>query len=328
MGAIWLIAAVARAVTCPNYDAPTPYAVEGMPAEASGLVASRVREGVWYVLADAGNPAELYAFSDADGYLGAHPVSGVANGDWEDLAAGDCPDGSACLILADIGDNDAVRPTIAFAWVTEPAADGDAAERVALWEAEYPDGPRDAEAIAVHPCTGAVYLFTKSEVDTEVYRLPADADRGVATLARVATFAAGDAVSFGGAVTGAAWDADGERLVVRTGTELYEWATDPDDPDAHWSIPPRRVNAVAEPQGEAVAFDADGALRTASEGVPMEGNVLACVGPIPAAEVCVFAPIYAFGCGCAHGADPAPAGAVLAAAWAASRRRRGLTAGR
>jgi len=322
MAALWLIAAVARAITCPNYDSPTPYSVEGLPAEASGLVAARVRDGVWYVLADAGNPAEIYAFSDEDGYLGEHPVSGVANGDWEDLAAGDCPDGTPCLILADIGDNDAVRPTIAFAWVSEPADAGAAAERVAVWEAEYPDGPRDAEAIAVHPCTGAVYLFTKDEAETEVYRLPADGDRGVATLERVA---ASGAVSVGGAVTGAAWDADGERLVVRTATEVYEWATDPGDPDAHWSTPPRRVNAVAEPQGEAVAFDVDGALRTASEGVPMEGNVLVCVGPIPAAEACTFAPIYDLGCGCAHGARPAPAVAVVAAAWAAARHRRSAT---
>jgi hypothetical protein len=54
----------------------------------------------------------------------------------------------------------------------------------------YPDGPHDAEALAVHP-DGSIYILTKDAKTPGLYRLAAERWRkpaGVQTLEHVATF--------------------------------------------------------------------------------------------------------------------------------------------
>ena len=75
----------------------------------------------------------------------------------------------------------------------------------------YPDGPHDAEALAVHPRTGRVYVVTKGRNGGGVYALPEKPSRtGVNRLERVAPAPA--------MVTDAVFLPDGSGLVVRTYT--------------------------------------------------------------------------------------------------------------
>ncbi len=296
-----LLAPTAAADTCDTYAEPRLVVVDEAPVvESSGLAPSRARPGVLYTHDDANNAPSLYAV-DLDGrFLGEHPVEGLGMVDWEDLAAGPCPDdGGPCLYVGDIGDNDADRATIAVHVVSEPAA-GEPARLRETWQARYPDGPRDAETLLVHPCTGEVHLVTKGQDATgTVYRWPADRS-GVGELEPVADLALDDDRP----ITGGQWDAEGDRLVVRTHDRLFEWRTDPADPDAHWSEAPLEVGRVEEQQGEGVAYGPDGALVTSDEGNPLRLQVLACEARSPEGPTCAFVP--GGGCGCASLAPPPP----------------------
>lgn len=154
-----------------------------------------------------------------------------------------------------------------------------------VWRLRYPDGPVDAESLAVGP-QGVAYIVTKSPFGTSaVYRLPArpDPDR-VQTLTRVGaiTFRAHRSDiplgTFGTlTATGAALSQDGSLFAVRTYADAYLWRVDRGDVAAALTQPPVRVPLPVQPQGEGVAFDGH-RLLVDSEGV---GSTVYAV-PLPA----------------------------------------------
>ena len=75
---------------------------------------------------------------------------------------------------------------------------------------------------------------------------------------------------------GGNWNPEGTRLAIRTYTEIWEWETDPMDPEAHWGDAPTIWQAPVEAQGEAVAYMKHGPLVTTSEGTPMPVNIMLC----------------------------------------------------
>ncbi len=275
---ILLLATQAWALTCEGYGDPQEQGqVEGSPIiEASGLAYGRDRAGVWYTHNDAGGQPELYAFALDGTYLGAHPVEGASFGDWEALSQGPCPDGGSCLYIGDIGDNGRARAYVTVYAVREPA-EGEPAPVIATWSATYPDAQaRDSEALLVHPLTGRIDLVSKEDAERcGVYRFPeAPTGEGVGVLEQVATLGF---EGTGGArtATGADWDPDGDRVVIRTYTAAYEWRADPCDPDAHWGDSPRTIG-TSDVQGEALAYNAIGDIVTCSEGDPMVLKRLVC----------------------------------------------------
>jgi hypothetical protein len=140
--------------------------------EASGLAASRRDENVLWAVNDSGNPALLHALDREGRDLGQIRVEGARDTDWEDIAAfrlGETP----YLLVADIGDNGAGRSRYYLYVVEEPmpAAGGTVplAWRVAF---AYPQGPRDAESVAVDVENGRVLLLTKRDSPPRVYSVP------------------------------------------------------------------------------------------------------------------------------------------------------------
>ena len=74
--------------------------------EASGLVASRDRDGVLWSHNDSGGKAELFALGLDGSDLGRLELTGAQAVDWEDIALLPGVDGSSDLLFAaDIGDN-------------------------------------------------------------------------------------------------------------------------------------------------------------------------------------------------------------------------------
>ena len=82
--------------------------------------------------------------------------------DFEDLSAGPCGD-ERCLYVGDIGDNAARRDAITVYRLIDPNHPGPGQtltqrpERLIL---SYPDGPTDAEGLAVDPRTGDVLIIS------------------------------------------------------------------------------------------------------------------------------------------------------------------------
>jgi len=193
------------------------------PSEASGLVRSRITEGVLWTHNDRGRPAELIAIDPAGRALGTWPVQDAPNIDWEDLSILGGP-GQAELVVGDIGDNDAERASVTIHYLTEPDPGEDpiVLRPVDTVELRYPDGPHDAEALLVDGRSGEVGLVTKGD-DAVLYVTDADPRASVdqpIVLRKVGTVWS-DAEVRAGAVS-----PDGGLVALRTVDGLRVWRDD------------------------------------------------------------------------------------------------------
>ncbi|MEU3274113.1 hypothetical protein ABZ639_25015 [Saccharomonospora sp. NPDC006951] len=229
--------------------------------ELSGLAAD---EEHWYAVNDGGTRIEIYVLGKDCAVR--EVISDPADPyDVEDMAL--ASDGT--LWLGDTGDNRKQRDTVALHAVRP---DGTAT----LYRLTYPDGQHDAEALLLDR-SGTPYIITKHVAgDSEVYR-PAGplSSPGPTPLEHVgslripATDTRGGPVGRVGSmlITGAASSADGSVIAVRTYTDAYLYPVTGDDIPAALAGQPVRVPLPDEEQGEAIAFEPDGTLLSASEGV-------------------------------------------------------------
>ena len=232
-------------------------------SELSGLAASRRHPGVLWTHNDSGAEAKIYAISEAGSTVATVELSDVFALDWEDIAIGPGPDGLDHLYVGDIGDNFELRSFVFVYRLAEPEL-GDAtveSERVGV---SYPDGPRDAEALAIDPIDGDLFVITKggSGQDAAVYRAPVEAlvDGARVELERVAE------LDLPGLVTAADFTVDGNRLVVRTYDEIFVFGRLDGDIASEVTGVPCAAAGPDERGGEAVAAGSNGDLYTVSEG--------------------------------------------------------------
>jgi hypothetical protein len=145
--------------------------------EASGLQASRLHPGTWFVHNDDGAP-RVFAMSTQGEDLGSFEIDGAGNRDWEDMT-GFRHEGRDYLVIADTGDNFAQWDEISLNFVLEPEPGDDGqysgtiplSHRVSL---RYPDGPRDCEAVAFDPASQRILLLTKRDVPPRLYAIDID----------------------------------------------------------------------------------------------------------------------------------------------------------
>jgi hypothetical protein len=250
-------------------------------AELSGLVA--VGDQVLAVN-DGGEQVAVHLLDAACQVVDVHTAA-VDPYDPEDMALG--ADGT--VWLADTGDNNVNRPTVALIAVRPDGTTG-------VFRLSYPDGPHDAEALLLAP-DGTPYLVTKEVLGASaVYRPAAPlVDGGTVALAQVAgvnitlTGTPGGPVGRAGQllITGGAVSADGTRLVLRTYTDAYVWPLAGSDVVGALAAAPVRIPLPESPQGEAISFTADSQqLLVASEGLPSDLTVV----PLPAAVATAAGP--------------------------------------
>ncbi|MCU1390467.1 MAG: hypothetical protein JWL72_3805, partial [Ilumatobacteraceae bacterium] len=243
--------------------------------ELSGLAASRSHPGVLWAHNDSGDTPRLFAMSDAGAALGVFDVAGAQATDWEDIAVGPGPiDGQSYIYIGDIGDNNAVRDHVTVYRVAEPSdaptADG-TLSGVEAFDLTYPGGPEDAESLLVDPLSGDVVIITKQLSGTSkvlsVSQSQLDVDAAVA-MAQVATIQIPDTGAYdpneklalpSTMATSADISPDGSVVLVRTYQQVLAFARAPGQSvgDALGGTP-CSAPQVAEPQGEAIAFSADG----------------------------------------------------------------------
>jgi hypothetical protein len=253
--------AVANPSPAPAHGAPVCEVRDGRLTEISGMVATD--DGFVMVNDGADDEARRRVFFLDPGCSVVRTVPYPSRPrDTEDLAIG--VDGT--VWVADIGDNDRSRQTIAV-WKLPPGAD-----RPVLYRMAYPDGPHDAEAVLVTG-DGRPVIVTKYSA---VLYAPSAALRPGATVplakvgqVRLPASTTSNPFSVLGrtAVTGAATAPDGGRIVLRTYADAFEFdVADGDVIAALTTGTPRMTALPDEPQGESITYSADGrSLLTVSE---------------------------------------------------------------
>jgi hypothetical protein len=233
--------------------------------ESSGLGASHTYPGVFWTHNDSGDEPRLYALDATASLLATIDVTGADARDWEAMTLGRCPTASdrSCLYVADIGDNRSVRDSVALYIVEEPDPFAGDAEvpLVGAVPFVYPDGPHDAEGLAITAAGDVIVVTKEREEAARLFEIPAvdiqtaiGTDR-LLTLGTSVQLPIGPDARAGRIATGAALSAAGDVLAVRTYSEIYRF---------RWPIGdgPEQVAEACflgtdEPQGEAIAFRTD-----------------------------------------------------------------------
>ncbi|WP_328299442.1 WD40 repeat domain-containing protein [Streptomyces sp. NBC_00435] len=260
--------AAARAAGSPGSSGASGFTItDPRIKESSGLAASRIHPGVYWTHNDSDDGPYVYAVDSATGKTVARiTLTGIGKPrDVEAISLG--PDGQ--LYVGDIGDN--LGGTWDHVWIyrfPEPKTLGDATVKAEQFTVKYADGPRNAEALMVHPVTGRVYIASKDERTGGLYEGPAGplSPSGTNTFRRI-----GDVPW----VTDGAFSPDGGRLALRG----YLWAKTYPWKDGRPAGDGESVAAPWQGQAESVTYTADGsALMMGAEG--LSSRVVAVpVGP-------------------------------------------------
>lgn len=234
----------------------------GAAKELSGLVLSRSRRGVFWAHNDSGDAPRLLAFRSSGATVAEVALTGAENVDWEDIAVG--PSGT--LLVADIGDNLAQRPSVVVYRVPEPRSSGTVAV-AARYELRYPDGARDAEALMFDRSSGSIVVVSKNYGgQARVYAARRPPPGQVTTMRHTGTIKLGPVEP----VTAGDVSADGRTIALRTYDQAYVWRRRAGESvTAALRRRPCRAGAdlLAEGQGEALALTANGrAFVTVPEG--------------------------------------------------------------
>ena len=176
--------------------------------ESSGLAVSRRNPDLFWTHNDGGGRRQLLYGMTRDGKpIAEFRVSGTVLSDWEDIAADD----KGRLFLADTGNNDGKRQSIAVHEINEPDVKQTQAGIVTVtrsWNLRYPGKPFDCEALFVQGDFGYVISKVFDDERAEIYRFSLTSTAAYQTLEPVVE------VKIDSPVTGADLSPNGDLLAV------------------------------------------------------------------------------------------------------------------
>lgn len=224
----------------------------GLIDEASGIGDSRVQKGRLWVQQDSGNPPLLSLLAYNGNLEKELYIKGAQNRDWEDMAIAADASGRPYIYIADIGDNNVRYSQYTIYRFPEPGADADTVHNPQKILFQYGDGPHDAEALLVTEGTNDLFVITKRDSASRVYKIPFPSLPGAMVQAEFIT-----ALPYN-SVVGAALSPDGRELIIKTYTTLhyYKWSPGRSLKEVLEQAP-IALAYQAEPQGEAICFKED-----------------------------------------------------------------------
>ncbi|MEO6917043.1 MAG: hypothetical protein ABI151_16680 [Chitinophagaceae bacterium] len=227
----------------------------GLIDEASGIAESRTGKGFLWVEQDSGNPPEIYRLGKDAVLINKVTLKGIHNRDWEDLVISKGPkNGINYLYLAETGDNISAHNAYSIFRFPEPADDIDTVSSFDIIRFQYPDAAHDAEAILVDHETKDIYIITKRDAKSRIYKMkyPQDlVNNNQAEMVGELPF------NF---VVSAALSADSKEIILKTYTKLYYWRKSASEKiEETLSNPALVLGYQSEPQGEAICFSGSGA---------------------------------------------------------------------
>ncbi|MET7764441.1 hypothetical protein ABZS71_21345 [Streptomyces sp. NPDC005393] len=247
LGAAALLALPAAAPAAADDSSPSSFTFEDSRiTESSGLAASRAHPGVYWTHNDSSDGPYVYAVDGRTGKTVARvTLRGIGSPrDVEAISVG--PDGN--VYVGDIGDNLGGQwPHVWIYRFPEPKRLQDTTVTATQFTVQYQGGPRNAEALMVHPKTGRVYIASKSDENGGLYAGPATlSPTGVNVFRRVSDIDM--------EVTDGAFSPDGSRLVLRGYFAAAEYRWRGGKPQRLGEEPGLPIQR----QGESVTFTPDG----------------------------------------------------------------------
>ncbi|MCQ4165318.1 hypothetical protein [Tahibacter harae] len=206
--------------------------------EVSGLAVSQRDSARLWLHNDSGNRAEVFAVDTKGALLARVLIAGIKPLDWEDMSSFTL-DGKPYLLIADTGDNGAVRKSSELIVIEEPSFRAAAApqelQAAPAWRIRfrYADAPHDVEAVTVDAAAKRVLLLTKRTDPPQLWSLPlrpaGDAEQVAQHLGDLAV--SGEAVPAAafqrrlqpGRPTGFAISRDGRSAVVLTYASVWRY---------------------------------------------------------------------------------------------------------
>lgn len=224
--------------------------------EVSGIVSSYANNSLFWVHNDSGDKANIYLIDSLADLKATVHLEGINVVDAEDIASL-MIDGVPHLLLADIGNNLRNRDTLSLFLFKEPVLDKLKASytvaRKDILEIKYryQDKRRDAEAIFVDPLDNMVYIISKRDFRSTLFRLSVSARERSALqellplMQLPLTFA-----------TAADIRQDGRYIAVKNLTSIFLWKRD-ESQDVVSALKSAYIMVPyeIEPQGEAICFD-------------------------------------------------------------------------
>lgn len=248
--------------------------------ETSGIAASGLNKGIYYVHNDSGDTSRFFAITP-DGRLksviyfkgDASIQYGVE--DCEDIAVGPGPvKGKSYVYMGDIGDNHGWRSHITVYRMEEQKSWAGGKDSILKVNAvpvhfRYPDSPRDAETLMIDPIEKLFYIVSKRSDSVTVYTAPLSykANDTVTLTKRTKLY-------FNGFrpfkwITAGDISKDGQQILLKDYVKVYYWRRENNEPI--WKAMQRKPQELPyqqEKQGEAIGFTPDGkGYYTTSEGV-------------------------------------------------------------
>jgi hypothetical protein len=238
--------------------------------EASGLACSISNDGFIWSHNDSGGEAMLYLLSLGGEESGKFLLPGITNIDWEDLAIGLGPQISTnYLYIGDIGDNRAIRKSYSIYRFEEPDLNSldlpsnSSVEEFSTIQYVYEDGARDAETLMIDPVSRDLFIVSKRGQNSFLYKLPFPQDTiEMDTALRVGILPF--TYTTGGDISG-----DGTEVLLKNYKNIFYWRRENKESlEDLLQTSPIVLKYLPEPQGEAIAFKADGtSFFTVSEQV-------------------------------------------------------------
>ncbi len=227
--------------------------VPGILDEASGIADSKINPGFLWVEQDSGNPGEVALLSHDGTFLKKIGITSAVNRDWEDMVIANGPiAGTSYIYIADIGDNNLAFSQYAIYRFPEPAGSSGAITDFDKITFQYPDGPHNSEAVLVDNITKDIYIITKNDSPSKIFKLSYPQN-----TSSINTAVYCGALTFND-VTSAAISPDGKEMLVKNYTSIYHWDMKNGDAIEKALLKtPATISYQFEPQGEAICFKND-----------------------------------------------------------------------
>lgn len=150
------------------------YSTDSRLNEISGMIESVQYPNNFWVHNDSGDQPRIFRVNRQLEIVQEVQIEGVTHVDWEDIAYGNYGS-QKTLFIGDIGDNLAVRDQIQIYLLSEPTEGEVSNESLRSLQLNYPDGPRDAEALLYDDNSNEIVIITKRDERSRVYTYPLNA---------------------------------------------------------------------------------------------------------------------------------------------------------